>query len=409
VLVGIHAEGYEDAHPTPLSAQFPGVELHATALDNLLRGDALRAPDWELPLAAVAAVLATAAVFALPGVVAPVVALLVLLAAGVASALWAWTALVAVPLAAPLLAGGASAGGAFLWRLVVEGKQKRALGRAFRSYLAPDVLREILRDPDAVRLGGEEREVTLLFTDLQGFTGFAERARPEELVAFLGDYFTRMCAPILAERGVIDKFIGDAIMAFFGAPIAVPHSGRAAVRAALAALETSARIGDELAARGLPRVETRIGIHSGRAVVGNMGSAERFDYTAIGDTVNLASRLEGANKAFGTHCLVSETAWAMVGDEVLGREVGRIGVAGRAAPVRVFEPLALRAVASAAELALAERWQAAVAAVHARDRAAARAALAACAELRPDDALLRLWSAKLDDPAFDGEFRLEGK
>jgi adenylate cyclase len=198
-------------------------------------------------------------------------------------------------------------------------------------------------------------------------------------------------------------------MAFFGAQVAVSASGRAAVRAALAALETSARIGDELEARGLPRVETRIGIHAGPAVVGNMGSAERFDYTAIGDAVNLASRLEGANKAFGTRCLVSESAWAMVGDEVLGREVGSVVVAGRAAPVRVFEPLALRAGATAAEVALAERWRAAVEALRCGARGETRAALDACAVLRPGDALAQLWLARLDDPAFDGAFRLDGK
>ena len=409
VLVGINAEGYEDVHATPLSERFPGVELHATALDNLRRGDALSAPDWELTLAAGAAVLATAAVFAFPGVVVPLVVLLALLLSSVVLALWLWTGLTAVPMAAPAIAGGTSAGGAFLYRLVVEGKQKRAMRRAFSSYLAPDVLREVLRNPDAVRLGGVEREVTLFFTDIEGFTSFAERTRPEELVAFLGDYFTRMCAPILAERGVIDKFIGDAIMAFFGAPIWSRDHGRAAVRAALAALETSARISSELAARGLPPIQTRIGIHSGPAVVGNMGSSERFDYTAIGDTVNLASRLEGANKAFGTRCLVSETAWASVGDEVVGREVGRIGVVGRGEPIRVFEPLALRARATSDELALAARWTESLRALQAGERAAAREGLAACAKLRAGDRLARLYLERLDDPAFDGLFRLDAK
>ena len=335
------------------------------------------------------------------------------LLASLALALWSWTALVAVPMAAPALAGGASAAGAFLYRLVVEGKQKRVLQRAFRSYLAPEVLREVLRDPEAVRLGGEVREVTLFFTDLQGFTGLAEKSPPAEVVAFLNDYFTRMCQPLLAEHGVIDKFIGDAIMAFFGAPIASHDHGRAAVRAALAALEVSAAIAAELAARGLPPIQTRIGIHAGKAVVGNMGSAERFDYTAIGDTVNLASRLEGANKAFGTRCLVSESAWAMAtaggNDEVLGREVGRIAVVGRDAPVRVFEPLALRNAATAKELALAARWQTVAGALGTGDLAACRAAVVACAELRPGDGVVRLYLERLDDPAFDGVFRLDAK
>ncbi len=409
VLVGIHAEGYEDAHPTPLSERFPGVELHATALDNLLRSDALTVPRWELALAATAAGIAAAIVFALPGVVAPLVALALSSAAGAALALWAWAALVAVPLAAPGLAGGTSAFGAFLYRLVVEGRQKRAMQRAFRPYLAPEVLRAVLRDPDAVRLGGETLEVTLLFTDLQGFTGFAEQRKPAELVAFMNDYFTRMCQPVLAEQGVVDKFIGDAIMAFFGAPIATSDHGGAAIRAALRALEVSEQITAEAAARGAPPIRTRIGIHTGAAVVGNMGSSERFDYTAIGDTVNLASRLEGANKAFGTRCLASETTWAMAGETVLGREVGRIGVVGRAAPIRVFEPLVLRAQATETELAFAAHWGRAVAALGAGERDASRAALTACAGARPDDVLTKLYLERLDDPAFDGLFRLEGK
>jgi len=246
VLIGIHAEGYEDTHQTPLSARFPGVELHATAIDNLLHGDALLAPRWDLPLAAAAAVIATGAVFALPGVVAPLIALLVLLALGIALVLWSWVALLAVPVAAPALAGGTSAVGSFLYRLVVEGRQKREMRRAFQSYLAPEVLKEVLRDPSALKLGGAVREVTLFFTDLQGFTGLAEHSKPDELVAFLNDYFSRMCKPVLAEHGVIDKFIGDAIMAFFGAPIATHDHGRAAVRAAVQALQISEQIAAEV-------------------------------------------------------------------------------------------------------------------------------------------------------------------
>lgn len=409
VLVGIHAEGYEDAHQTPLSERFPGVELHATALDNLLQGDALAAPRWDLPLAAAAAVLGTAAVFVLPGVIAPLVALAALLALGLGLVVWSWLSLLAVPVAAPALAGGTAAVGSFLYRLVVEGRQKREMKRAFQSYLAPEVLKEVLRDPGALKLGGDVRDVTLFFTDLQGFTGLAEHSEPHELVGFLNDYFTRMCRPVLAEHGVVDKFIGDAIMAFFGAPIARPDHGRAAVRAAVLALQTSAQIAAEAAQRGIPPIATRIGVHSGQAVIGNMGSADRFDYTAIGDTVNLAARLEGANKAFGTHCLVSETAWSMVGDDVLGREVGRIGVVGREAPIRVYEPLALREQVTPELARFAAAWREAVAAMQKGDRAGARAGIERCRALRPDDELAALWLEKLQDPAFDGEFRLDKK
>jgi adenylate cyclase len=144
-------------------------------------------------------------------------------------------------------------------------------------------------------------------------------------------------------------------------------------------------------------------------VIGNMGSQDRFDYTAIGDTVNLAARLEGANKAFGTNCLVSETSWVMAEADVLGREVGRIGVVGRQAPIRVYEPIALRENATAEQVQFAAKWAEAMAALHAGDRDLARSGLAACAAQRPADALAKSYLDKLSDPAFDGEFRLDHK
>jgi adenylate cyclase len=409
VFVGINAEGYEDVHPTPLSRVFPGVELHATALDNLLSGDALVAPAGDLPLAAAAVATATAAVFLLPGVTAPLLTLLSLLLLAVAATLVCWTQLLVVPVAAPALGGMLAAAGSFLWRLVVEGRQRRELGRAFASYLAPEVLARVLADPAAVALGGQQREVTVLFTDLQGFTALGERSSPPELVHFLNDYFTRMCEPILREHGVIDKFIGDAIMALFGAPLDAPDHAARAVRAALAATAISARIGAELRAAGLPAVSTRIGLHTGPAVVGNMGSRQRFDYTAIGDAVNLASRLEGANKVFGTDCLVSEATWNAVHDVVLAREVGLVAVLGRQQAIRVFAPLALREHADASQQQLAAQHQVALAHWRDGDRAAAAAAFAAIARASPADRLAVHWRDQLAVADWDGVFHLDRK
>lgn len=409
VLVGIHADGLEDIHPTPLSRGFPGVELHATAIDNLLHGDWLREVEGAPWFALGAAALATGVVFALPGVAVPLVVLLVLLGLGIAAALVAWSALLVVPVAAPLLAGGGSASLAFAWRVAIEGRQKRQMKRAFQSYLAPEVLAEVLRSPEQVALGGASREVTLFFTDLAGFTGLAEGIGPQELVAFLNDYFTRMCEPVLAERGVIDKFIGDAIMAIFGAPLPSDDHPSRAVRAALAARQVSETIAGELRAAGRPIIETRIGVHTGLAVVGNMGSKSRFDYTAIGDTVNLASRLEGANKAFGTSILVSEDCWSRTGGTILGREVGRVGVKGRAAPITVHEPIATADLATAEQREFATAHARGVAAALGGDRDAARIAFRAVLALRPDDALARLWLERLDEPGWDGVFRLDAK
>ena len=409
VLVGIHAEGYEDAHPTPLSRTFPGVELHATALDNLLSGDALRELGHGRLLGACGAALGVGAVFLLPGVAVPSAALAALLAALVGAAFLAFAGGLVVPLAAPLLGLAFGGGGAFAWRVGVEGRQRREMRRAFSSYMAPEVLAEVLKDPNHVALGGEAREVTLFFSDLAGFTGLAEHIGPEALVAFLNDYFTRMCEPLLAEHGVIDKFIGDAIMALFGAPLGGRDHATDAVRAALAAAAVSEGIAAELAAAGKPPIETRIGLHTGPAIVGNMGSAKRFDYTAIGDTVNLASRLEGANKAFGTRILVSETTWARAAAHVLGREVGRVGVKGREEPIRVYEPLGLAGSAGSAEREAVQRHAAALADLEAGRFEAARAAFAALARDRPEDTLVAKYSERLAAGPWDGVWRLDSK
>ena len=409
VLVGINAEGYEDVHPMPLSRVFPGVELHATALDNVLSGDWLREFGQDLPLAAAAVAVSTGLVFALHGVIGPLVALVLLLLGYGVATMFAWTSLLVLPVAAPVLGGVFGAGSSFLWRLVVEGRQKREMKRAFGSYLAPEVLAEVLRNPNAVVLGGETREVTLFFSDLAGFTGLAEHIGPQELVRFLNDYFTRMCEPLLVEHGVIDKFIGDAIMAMFGAPLRSDDHALCAVRAALSARAVSEGIAAELRAAGKPAIETRIGIHTGLAVVGNMGSAKRFDYTSIGDTVNLASRLEGANKAFGTGCLVSETAWATAAAELLGREVGRVAVKGRAEPIRVYEPIALRAAASESQLQFVALHEQGLAAMRAGDPAASRRCFRSLAEEPTVDRLAQLYLERLDEPAWDGVWKLDAK
>jgi adenylate cyclase len=275
--------------------------------------------------------------------------------------------------------------------------------------MAPEVVAEVLANPDAVQLGGETRAVTLLFTDLAGFTGLAERLRPQEMVAFLNDYFTRMCDCVLEQRGVIDKFIGDAIMALFGAPVAQDDHPARAVRAALGMLDEMERINGELRAAGRPPVGTRIGIHTGEAVVGNMGSSKRFDYTAIGDTVNLASRLEGANKAFGTRCLVSGAAWEAAGAGIVGREVGLVRVYGRERPIRVHEPLALAGAAAALDRGYLDAYNAALLALREHRRDDARRAFAALAQRRPDDLVVACYAENLIDPAWAGVFVLDSK
>ena len=192
--------------------------------------------------------------------------------------------------------------GASVRRYTTEGKDKRFIAGAFARYVSPKVVKQILADPARLALGGERRDVTLFFSDLQGFTSISEGMSPQELVAFLNEYTTLMADVITGPGldGTIDKYIGDSVMAFWGAPLPQPDHARRGLLAALACQERLRPFCDELVARGGPRLVTRIGLNSGTCVVGNMGSRDRFDYTAIGDTVNQASRLEGINKVYGT-------------------------------------------------------------------------------------------------------------
>lgn len=256
--------------------------------------------------------------------------------------------------------------GAAVWRYQTEGRQRRFIASAFGRYVSPKVVREILADPGRLALGGERREVTLFFSDLQGFTTISEGMSPPELVAFMNEYTTLMAEVITGQDGTIDKYIGDAVMAFWGAPVPQPDHARRALLAALECQERLRPFCEAVAARGGPELRTRIGVNSGECVVGNMGSRDRFDYTAIGDTVNQASRLEGLNKAYGTLILASETAWAAAAGVAFGRLVDRVRVKGKAQAVAIYEVLARAGSETPGQRRLAAGYAAAFAAYQER-------------------------------------------
>ncbi|MDX2218150.1 MAG: adenylate/guanylate cyclase domain-containing protein [Burkholderiales bacterium] len=217
-----------------------------------------------------------------------------------------------------------------------ERRQRRETRRAFSMYLAPEVVDEIMAHPEKLKLGGERREVTLLFTDLAGFTTLSEMLGPEQVAQLLNEHFSRATAIIKQRGGTVNRFIGDAIMAFWGAPLADPDQALHACESAIEMQLDMRALRDELAARGLPPLHMRVGIHSGPAILGNLGSVDRFDYTAIGDSVNLAARLEGVNKLYGTEILLSiETAKALRGRIGL-RRVDRVIVKGKTEAVDIF-------------------------------------------------------------------------
>jgi len=242
------------------------------------------------------------------------------------------------PMVVGLVAVALSLLGALILNYATEGRQKAFIKKAFRHYLGAEVIEQLLADPDRLRLGGARREVTVFFSDIEGFSGFSERLDPEALTALLNDYLSEMGTILMEEGAYLDKYIGDAIVAFWNAPLDQPDHAARACRAALKCQRRLMELGPELQARAGVPIRARIGLNTGEALVGNLGSKERFNYTLIGDAVNLASRLEGANKAFGTYVMVSEATWTAVCRTMTGRELGRLRVVGRRTPVRVYEP-----------------------------------------------------------------------
>ncbi len=360
VFIGASAPGLLDLRPTPVDDVYPGVEVHATALDNLLSGDFIReAPAAAAALALLALTMATAVgvTFARKawqgGAGLAAAALLPALGGFAAYAANVWW-----PMAPGVLGALFAGGGALLYNYATEGRQKAFLKHAFNYYLGPEVIEQILADPSRLRLGGEKRELTIFFSDIEKFSSFSEKLDPPALTALLNEYLTEMGAILKAEGGYLDKYIGDAIVAFWGAPVAQPDHASRAVRAALRCQRRLAERRDEWQAKYGALVRMRIGLNTGEVVVGNMGSTERFNYTILGDAANLASRLEGANKVFGTYLMAAESTWSRLDGIVPGRELGRLRVVGRAAPVRVFQPLETPAPDGAAFQAALDLWYA---------------------------------------------------
>lgn len=230
--------------------------------------------------------------------------------------------------------------GAVMYRFFAERRQKERIRGAFAHYVPRSVVNELIRHPEMLQLGGEERELSVLFSDVEGFTTIAEELTPMELRALLDEYLTPMTDIILNYKGIIDKYEGDAIMAEFGAPLPFPDHARRACFAAIEMQQALAELRKKWIQEGKPPLRCRIGINSGLMVIGNMGSQDIFDYTVIGDSVNIASRLEKANKRYGTYLMISEHTYEQVKQEVIVRELDIIRIKGKKEPVLGYELLA---------------------------------------------------------------------
>lgn len=350
VLIGTGLSDAPDRFRTPFFAaaygyeKMLGVEIHAHFLRTLLSGVYLHSwsTGWTMALVLFLALVVGGCVVYTD--VLRSSSVLALLLAGLWGAGFIFFAQqgVVIPLIAPSLGLLGAYGLTVSYHALTEGREKKQIRRLFEKYLSPEIIAELIQDPAHWKLGGKSMEITVMFADLEGFTPLAEKLKPEELVKLINQYLTEMSRIIWVQGGTIDKYEGDLIMAFFGAPLPqVDHAARAC-RAALQMQARLAQLRDQWRQQNFPELRVRIGLHSGQAVVGNMGSDFRFNYTAMGDTVNLAARLEPANKEFGTYTLVSEATREQARAEGLSyRSLGAMQVKGKNEPVKVYELLPL--------------------------------------------------------------------
>ncbi|MCB1143420.1 MAG: adenylate/guanylate cyclase domain-containing protein [Leptospiraceae bacterium] len=227
------------------------------------------------------------------------------------------------------------------YKIISEEENVKYIRSTFSKFVSKDIVDELLKDPDKIALGGARREITVFFSDVRGFTSLSEGLTPEVLVKLLNEYLTTMTDSIIQYKGTIDKYMGDAIMAFWGAPVPLEDHAYFACVAALVQIEELKRLQMDWKSRGLPNIDIGIGLNTGFAVVGNMGSSHRMDYTCMGDTINLGSRLEGSNKIYGTRIIISEYTYERVKDRVYTRELDLVKVKGKNKPVRIYELLGL--------------------------------------------------------------------
>lgn len=346
VLVGATATGIYDTRVTPFAAVYPGVEAHATVIDNVLHRRFLVHSEWTRFLDLCTIILVGLIVgFAVPRMKAVAGVLLSLALIGLFIA--ANTAIfvrynVWMNLIYPALTMMTIYIGITVHRYVTEEREKKKIRGAFQYYLTASVVNEILKDPSKLKLGGDKKNLSVLFSDIRGFTSISEKLPPEELVHLLNEYLTAITEVVFKYDGLLDKYIGDAIMAVFGAPLHQPDHALRACRTGIEMMSALRRLKEKWATEGRPDVNIGVGINSGDMVVGNMGSEMRFDYTVMGDSVNLASRLEGTNKEYGTTVIISEFTYAMVKDDMFCRELDSVRVKGKNLPVRLFELLGER-------------------------------------------------------------------
>jgi adenylate cyclase len=343
VLVGATTWGIYDLRPTPFEHSFPGVEIHASAIENVITKDFTSRPivlqHFEALFILLAGIFLSWVLNRIRLTLGLLVVIGLFLGVLAADSVFLFRSGIQAHIVWPLVHMVVLFMGVAVYRYATEERQKREIRHAFQFYLSGSVIDTMLHDTSKLKLGGERRELTVLFSDIRGFTTISEQMAPEAVTELLNEYLTPMTDLVFKYNGTLDKYMGDAVMAFFGAPVSFADHPRAACRTALGMMEKLRELRADWRVRDMPELDIGIGVNTGPMSVGNMGSADRFDYTVLGDHVNLGSRLEGLNKQFGTHIIVSEFTQAKLGDHFTCRELDAVLVKGKLEPVRIFELL----------------------------------------------------------------------
>lgn len=341
-FVGFTEMGIYDVRPTPFDTILPGVEIHATVAANTLEQNFIIHNSSTRQMERVALFLLPLLLSLMLGL-APSTTVGFITGSGfsvlylIGNYLLLSRYQLDLSILLPLMAMGLATISSEIYRSLVVDQKGRYMKKAFSNYVSADLVAQIMKNPDSLKLGGERREISILFSDIRGFTSLSEKLSPEDLVQMLNEYLDPMTRIVLEEKGTLDKYVGDAVMALYNAPLDVADHAAHACSTALKMLLQLHELNQSFIARGIQTIDIGIGINTGDAVVGNMGSTMRFDYTAIGDNVNLAARLEGLNKMYGTHIIVSGFTKQLAGSDFQFRELDLVAVKGKHKPVPIYE------------------------------------------------------------------------
>ena len=340
VLVGVTTQDAHDVHSVPISNEaMPGVEIHANLIQSIILQDYLSSQSSISVISIIFLFAFLTALIIYRFKLHISVIILILICIGyVISSIYIFDFFnIIMNILYPMISLLSVSIGLIAVYYRTEEKSRKWITSVFGKYVSPIVIDHLLQNPDKIKLGGEKRDITIFFSDIRGFTPISEKMNPEDLVHLLNEYLSEMTSIIIKDQGLVDKYMGDAIMAFWGAPLDLSNHAEIACSSSLEMIEKLHALQKKWEQQGIPFFDVGIGLNSGEAIVGNMGSSTRFDYTAIGDNVNLASRMEGLNKVYGTNIIITEKTYEFVKDKFETRKLDAVKVKGKNEPILIYE------------------------------------------------------------------------